>query len=156
MLDGSAWFWFAAAGTVVVAFAVVRSRWPVAPPVADLDRELAHLVDRAAVEALRDQLLGGPVLVRAWCEVNLVRGPVLLIDHGAQRVRMRLYGGSSLPEDGADRPTRRPPRGPVPLVRIDDLGERGWLVVLDPPDGRIRFHGWLIEQVRPLAVESRP
>ena len=149
MLEGSAWFWFAMAGTVLVALAVAASRWPVALRPADPDRELVHLVDRAAVDDLRDRLIAGPVPVRAWCEVSLARGPVLLIDHGAGRLRMRLYGGSSLPEGATVGSTpRRLPSGPVPLVRIDDLGDRGWLVVLEPPEGRIRYHGWQIEQVR--------
>lgn len=147
MRDPSTWFWLAAAGTIVVAFAVAASRWPVAPRLSGVDRELANLVDRAAVEHLRDQLRAGPVAVRAWSETTLARGPTLIIDLGSAGLRVRLYGESCLPEGGLDRSARLAPGDPLPLRRIDDLGTRGWMIVFEAADGPRRYHGWQVEQV---------
>lgn len=147
MRDASTWFWFALAGTFIVALAVAWSRWPVAPRSSDADRELTLLLDRAAVEDLRDQLRVGPVPVRAWSETTLLRGPALIIDLGTQRLRVRLYGEACLPEGSIERAGRLSVGDPLPLVRIDDLGVRGWLIRLDAPDGPRRYHGWQVETV---------
>jgi hypothetical protein len=128
------------------------------PRIAGLDRELADLLDRDAVDVLRAELAREPMFIALHTETTL-RGPILRFDVGDRRFRMRLYGESSLVEDGEEQTTRMPRGSTALLTAIEDLRSSGWLVVLQTESGRRRYPGWQIERVldrRPLTVARTP
>ena len=103
---------------------------------AQVDAELASVIDHGTAELVEEQLRVEPQLVQVRTGRHM-SGPFLDIVFGSRCVHLRLYHDARTPV-----PTGQTFARLTQLRRVEEIG---WVAEFDGPRGPQQYRGWLVE-----------